>query len=67
MCFSHNIVTEKVAHIFINEECNRFALMTEEEKRAEFAQDFYDSMGQTCTVEQALEDGEDGFNSGHAE
>ena len=39
LCYVHNIVTESIAYIFVNEECNRFSEMTFDEKKEEFSQD----------------------------
>ena len=45
LCYSHNIVTDSIAYIFVNDECNRFAEMTYEEKKAEFAEDIENVTG----------------------
>ena len=46
-------MTDSIAYIFVNEECNRFSEMTFEERKAEFSRDMEQNIG--MTVEAAVE------------
>ena len=52
LCYAHNVVTDSIAYIFVNEECNRFAEMTDAERKAEFSRDMEQNIG--MTVEEAV-------------
>ena len=38
LCYNHNIVGDSIAFIFVNDECNRFSGMDDEQKKAQWRQ-----------------------------